>query len=375
MTALRDKIAVEPLDADRVARLERNLMTAYAELSPSVQAPRRSRLKPVLVTATAALVAAAALALVWLRGTRAELTSQVQAPTRVATGDTPSRLELADSAIDVGAHTTLDLFKDVSGTLVVLRTGRVDCEVEPLADRAPFVVRAANVKVTVVGTVFSVERHGDDVKVAVRRGKVRVERQAGDAEVVFVAAREQWDATSGKTTTVAAAPTKTAAPTTAADDDHPALGKRNARTPRVAKRRAPRRHVGKRRAPRQPKKRQTDETKQLTLPTAGLPMPMAGTAAELERRRYGDSANAERAAYSAAYRHWQQGRRRRALKSLKYYLDRYNSGKHREGALWLKIKILCAKTVGARCRTTAYTYLREFPAGHFAEQATQLTTQ
>jgi transmembrane sensor len=58
-----------------------------------------------------------------------------------------------------------------------LKTGEAFFEVAHDATR-PFVVRAGDRTVTAVGTQFSVRREGDDVRVVVTEGKVRVERIA-----------------------------------------------------------------------------------------------------------------------------------------------------------------------------------------------------
>jgi hypothetical protein len=63
--------------------------------------------------------------------------------------------------------------------VVELARGHVDCEVAPRAGKAPFVVRAGDVNVRVVGTRFGVTREAADVIVDVVRGAVEVE-SAGD---------------------------------------------------------------------------------------------------------------------------------------------------------------------------------------------------
>lgn len=378
MTALRDKIPVEPLDAERVVRIEHDVMRAYAQLEPSVHAPRKARARSLFATGLVAAAATAVLAFMWLRGERSELSPRISDPTRVATTDTPSRLQLSDSTINVGAHTTIDLFNDDRGTTIVLRDGRVDCEVEPRGHRPPFIVHAADVRVTVVGTVFSVERDGDDVRVGVRRGKVRVDRQASDGQPVFVRVNELWDAASDHKTALAPAGTKTAAATKQPGDDHSTdMGSHMVRAPHGVRKPNKRKHAPRRRVRTKRKRPAKTHRGKPAIATAGLPAALDGDPRELQQRggrSYG--ADAEHAWYSAVYRYLERGQRRDALKLANYYLRRFNSGTYRSAVLWLKINMLCKPRVTRSCRTAAATYLQEFPNKEpFASQAAQLVSE
>jgi|GEM_PF-6364117 len=377
MTALRDKIPVEPLDAERVTRIEYEVMRAYAQLEPSVHAPRKVRWKSLFATGLVTAAATAVLVFMWLRGEHGELSPRISDPTRVATADTPSRLQLSDSTIDVGAHTTIDLFNDDRGTTILLRDGRVDCEVEHRAHRPPFVVHAADVRVSVVGTIFSVERDGDDVRVGVRRGKVRVDRQGSDEHPVYVTVDELWDAAPNRKTALAAAGTRTAATAKQPSDDHNTdMGSHTARTPRAVRKPGKRKHTLRRRVRTKRKRPAKTPTGTPTIATAGLPAALDGEPRELEKRGYRDGSDAEHAAYSAAYRYLQRGQRRDALREANYYLLRFNTGTHRAAVLWLTINMLCKPRVTPSCRTAAATYLQKFPNKEpFASQAAQLVSE
>ncbi len=373
MTDLRDKIAVEPLDNDRVARVERNLMAAYAQLEPNVEAPRRSWLRPKLILPSLALASAAvaAVAFVWLSASRDSYATHVTQPARLATADAPSRLELNGSTIALGAHTTIDLMTDGDGTTVVLQDGRIDCEVEPRPQRPPFIVHAADVQVRVVGTVFRVVRDGNEVEVSVSRGKVLVEREVTKGRGTYVAAKHRWDSSSNKTLTIAAYhKSKATTPDTADANDKPVLGKRTSSLPKTARKRGLTR---KRKATtKRPRKGDTKQPvrPRLVLTASGLPAPLPGTPAELRSLSLGDGAKAEHAAYSLAYVHWKRTRsRNRTLKATSYYMRRFNNGTHYKHALWLKINALCMNGVTRACRTAAHSYLRRFDGDSRSDQA------
>ncbi len=69
------------------------------------------------------------------------------------------------------------------GVVVALEQGEVRCAVAPRGERPPFVVLAADVRVEVVGTRFTVRRDDTVVGVVVEEGTVRVAR-AGEAALV-----------------------------------------------------------------------------------------------------------------------------------------------------------------------------------------------
>jgi hypothetical protein len=67
------------------------------------------------------------------------------------------------------------------------------------------------------------------------------------------------------------------------------------------------------------------------------------------------------------------GRNGDALQTLDAYVRRFVGGKEYKAALWLRVRILCVKTVDDRCRQAAYTYLHQAtdtPAARVAEALT-----
>jgi transmembrane sensor len=93
------------------------------------------------------------------------------------------RLSDGSTAVPLDPETTIELVEehpDHVGLSLVRGRGRF--EVTPRPKRT-FLVRAGDVTVTVVGTVFTVERVADRVGVEVQRGTVRVDWGAGSALV------------------------------------------------------------------------------------------------------------------------------------------------------------------------------------------------
>jgi len=358
MTVLRDKIPVEPLDAERVRRVENNLMSAYAQLEPNVEpARRRFGLRYALPTFALVSAAAAALAFIWL-GQRDNFANHVNQPARIATADAPSRLTLNGSTIDMGASTTIELVSTSEGTTVVLQNGRVDCEVEPRKGRAPFIVHAADVRVVVVGTVFSVERDGADVKVAVTRGKVLVERESLKGRAVYVAAQELWIGSTNKKVALAKY-TRSTAPTPKTPDatGKPTLSKRTSTMPSALKKTTTRRRKTTRSRATTTKPVATPERPVVTM--VGFPAPLSGSVSELRTLALGVGPKSEHAAYSHAFA--QRHSRGATLRSTSIYLRRYASGStYYKHVLWLRISALCKNSVTRACRTAAHSYLSKF---------------
>lgn len=118
----------------------------------------------------------------------APATVSSQAPERTVVSGQGKRIAFADgSHIAWQARATGQVDRSVAGQVdVQLDHGRVDVEVEPRANTT-WTIRAGQYRVHVVGTVFYVERNGDDIEVGVSRGKVRVE---GDGEPVLLGAGE-----------------------------------------------------------------------------------------------------------------------------------------------------------------------------------------
>jgi transmembrane sensor len=94
-------------------------------------------------------------------------------------------LRLADgsSALPLDPATALTLVEESANRVAVdLGRGRARFEVVPARERS-FAVRAGDVTVVVVGTLFTVERIADRVGVAVERGRVRVDWGIGTRQL------------------------------------------------------------------------------------------------------------------------------------------------------------------------------------------------
>jgi transmembrane sensor len=141
----------------------------------------------------------------------AELTPAPQAARPV---DSKPILRLSDgsTAVPLDADTQIDLVEDRPNRVrLSLVRGRGRFQVTPQPKRA-FLVRAGDVTVTVVGTVFTVERVADRVGVTVQRGTVRVDWGSGSAPVT--AGQSGWfpplvtaaDGSAGVPTAVRGAP-------------------------------------------------------------------------------------------------------------------------------------------------------------------------
>lgn len=136
------------------------------------------------------VVAAAAMFVVW--GGSLESASRTvasAAPTRVVPSvhSTPAvaaeghKLRLADGSVAqlFGSHSELEVLDNTAGRVeLALHAGRAHFDVVPNTERE-FAVQAGDVRVVVIGTVFEVERTGERVRVAVQRGRVRVEAPSG----------------------------------------------------------------------------------------------------------------------------------------------------------------------------------------------------
>jgi transmembrane sensor len=194
---------IEKIAADWLARQDRGLTAeeddlmelwleqsslhkvAYLRLKAAWQrADRLAALKsPMMVKrgesrAYGPAMLAAAAALILLVGAGAWLTSRRQAPSGQNFATAVGRMHavrLADGT-QVELNTNTRLHADVSdaGRIVMLDSGEAYFDVVH-DDKRPFTVYAGNRRITDIGTKFSVFRNGDDVRVTVREGKVKVE--------------------------------------------------------------------------------------------------------------------------------------------------------------------------------------------------------
>jgi hypothetical protein len=221
------RIEVEPLSEARWARVERAVFAKLDEEAASaapvidepVAAPRgRARVAAAIVAACAVAAAVGGLVArsVWR-------SPAPQAGSHIVTAQGGSHVALAEAALDVGQSSELEVSGDDDhGVLVVLDRGRVDCEVAPRQGRPPFVVKAGEVRVRVVGTRFAVQREATGVHVEVQKGVVEVESHG---EVERVSAGQSWpsvnEAPAAAPATAVASAALTPAPTTPAPASSP----------------------------------------------------------------------------------------------------------------------------------------------------------
>ena len=205
---------VEPLPDLTWARLERQLWATLD--APVVVAPPSPRARwrwPV--AAAVSVAAAAAVALAWPSrpGDGAELTSRAPTtmPSRVATAAAETELSVGDASIRLAPFSALYLHGGDRGVGMILDRGQASFEVAPRMGRPPFVVDAGAVRVTVVGTGFTVTRLGDGAIVDVRHGVVEV---LADGRRALVRAGESWDAEGVHPTVTDGSATATAATAT-----------------------------------------------------------------------------------------------------------------------------------------------------------------
>ncbi len=378
MTRLGDRVSVEPLDPERVIRVEQGVLAAYRAIDtrPARRWPQLLRFG-LAGAALAAVVLAAWIGLRARPGSARLVVPEDGAPARIATGSGPSRIDIGDAVITASADTVLEIRRANGGVEVALERGEVGCEVEPRHHRPPFVVRAGQVNVTVVGTIFSVART-PDVRVRVTRGKVRVDAAGATA---FVAAGQAW--AGGKVELAAAAPhddgtsgTRATAPR-APDRDRP-----HPAHPEVATVRTPdsrphlHRHVSRAPKPRAaPSSRNTPFAGGRVEPPHVVAPPDARSVRELERQQLADKGGDRKIVYSLAYQQYYVDHdAAAALRQIDYFTVRFQAGALHEDALELRIIILCKNKPSAACREAAHAYLSAHPDGGYHEQARALTT-
>jgi transmembrane sensor len=98
----------------------------------------------------------------------------------VKPGPMPLRLHDGSIAAPLDATSTLTVREDSpTRVALALERGRARFEVVPRSER-PFVVQMGEVTVSVLGTIFAIERVADRIGVSVERGTVRVDWQVGD---------------------------------------------------------------------------------------------------------------------------------------------------------------------------------------------------
>jgi len=168
----RIKPALSERDVDRV-------------VAGVLQRQRRRARQKVVQGGALALVALVGTGVLALRRAPIEPTAPPSPPptaTLLAPAD-PSALRFADGSratpLDPSTQMTVRTKGDRS-VEVTLDRGRTRFDIAPRPDRT-FLVRAGDVTITVLGTVFTVERVADRVGLAVENGQVQVDWGAGKA--------------------------------------------------------------------------------------------------------------------------------------------------------------------------------------------------
>jgi transmembrane sensor len=172
-----DQLALDAWLGDRLNRV------AYLRLkSVWVRADRLAVLKsPLPLAAKRAarrpmVLAAIAAGMTVMLATGGYLTWRLQAEQSFATGiGTIQQVQLADGTrMELNTNTRVHTDVTAARRAVTLDSGEAYFDVVHDAKR-PFIVYAGNRRITDLGTKFSVFRDGDDVRVLVREGQVRVD--------------------------------------------------------------------------------------------------------------------------------------------------------------------------------------------------------
>jgi hypothetical protein len=191
---LTGRIPVEPLDDERLTRIERRIVAGAAEVA--ARPIRQPRSSPALAIAAAAAVAAFAGVAGWkLRG-GAPAPEVAAAPIDVRTDAQRTTLDIGDARIQSDPSTAFTITRPAGGVRVTMARGKVALDVAKRGERPALVVQAGDTEVVVVGTQFTVD-YGDgtgDVDVQVTEGAVRVVRHKQETRV---AAGQAWTSSRG----------------------------------------------------------------------------------------------------------------------------------------------------------------------------------
>ena len=205
------RVEVEPLGEQRWARIDESLSARLDEGDESLPASRQENAKHSHRWAFAAAAAACIAAVV--AGRSILVAPATGHPTRVVTTTSASHLTVGDSTLDVAPSSAITVDPSANGIVVVLERGRVECEVAPQDHAHPFVVRAGDYSVRVVGTHFAVSRDSDDAHgktqatVDVTRGTVQV---SGAGTMATLHAGDHWSSPAPATASEEEAPSATA---------------------------------------------------------------------------------------------------------------------------------------------------------------------
>jgi len=142
---------------------------------------RKTRVRAALATTTVA--AAVLVAVHFIPAHRSSPVSPPPIAASAASAGSALRLADGSTATPTGPGSTLAVLGESAQRVeVALRRGGARFEVVRSPDRA-FSVQAGDVTVTVLGTIFTVERVADRIGVTVERGTVRVDWKVGTREL------------------------------------------------------------------------------------------------------------------------------------------------------------------------------------------------
>ena len=155
-------------------------LSALKDPAASTDTPRTALLRPLAAIAAAALLLAMGVgSWQWWHAPREQVFATAVGKMQM--------VRLADgSRVELNTDTRLRTDVTAARRVVTLDSGEAYFDVVHDAAR-PFVVYAGNRRITDLGTKFSVFRNGDDVRVTVQEGRVKVDvldRPAVDAPVV-----------------------------------------------------------------------------------------------------------------------------------------------------------------------------------------------
>jgi hypothetical protein len=390
---LGKRIPVEPLDDERLTNIERRLVIEAA----SIRADAPSR-RP-LAFATALLAAAVVVLLGWTWHARSSQLPSVaiasepapQQHLAVTTDAEHSTLALDDATISSDPSTQFDVTRAPGHVAVDIAHGRIELAVQHRTGRV-LVIHAGDTDIEDVGTHFSVAYDGTTVDVRVTEGEVRITR---DHHETRVTAGGAWTTSRGLVAL--------------ADLEAPAHSQQSPAIPSTVAIVTPSHTAAVPSAPAQV----------VAAPHAAAPVHIA--AAEPAHERVGavpvdpyvelrtairaqpiafdpkidgkaDAANEiaklKLLAYSpttvgdeasaALYRiavllHRPLGQDAAALDTLEIYRRRFTSGKERDAAMWLRVRIACGHNIDEECRSAAYSFQREVPTGDAADVAVRIT--